>query len=109
MDRLHFGDIVLLKFPFTNNKTFKKRPTFVLHDFQDDDVLFCRITSKDYSTKFDVAIKNWDDIGRMLPSVIRAHKMATLNTSLINVTIGSVDEEIKSSVYSIFNSILVLK
>jgi len=76
---------------------------------KDGDVLFCRITSKDYSTKFDINLSDWDDIGLVLPSVIRVHKMATLDKNLIDLTIGSVNQEIKSSVYSIFTSILVLK
>ncbi len=46
MNKLNFGDIVLLKFPFTNTKTFKKRPALIIKDLNDNDIIVCRITSK---------------------------------------------------------------
>ncbi len=41
LERLPFGEIVLLKFPYTN--TFKKRPALVIRDFDDGDILVKRI------------------------------------------------------------------
>jgi hypothetical protein len=45
MDKLNFGDIVLLKFPFTDGKTYKRRPALIIKDFDDGDIIVCRITS----------------------------------------------------------------
>lgn len=45
MDSFSFGDIVLLKFPFTDSKSFKRRPALIINDFNDDDIIVCRITS----------------------------------------------------------------
>lgn len=48
MHNLNFGDIVLLKFPFTNEQTYKKRPALLINDTNDGDIIVCRITSKIY-------------------------------------------------------------
>jgi len=46
MDKLNFGDIVLLKFPFTDGTTYKRRPALIINDFNDGDVIVCRIQAK---------------------------------------------------------------
>jgi len=33
MEKLHFGEIVLLKFPFTDGQTLKRRPALVINEF----------------------------------------------------------------------------
>ena len=43
MDKFELGDIVLLSFPFTNADKVKKRPALVIKDFNDGDLLVCRI------------------------------------------------------------------
>ncbi len=95
MDKLTFGDIVLLKFPFTDTKTFKKRPALIINDFNDNDIVVCRITSQIYETPFDVYIKNWEKSGLKLPSVIRVHKLATLEKNLVEKVIGKIDTSVK--------------
>jgi mRNA interferase MazF len=77
MNKLNFGNIVLLNFPFTDGKTFKRRPALIINDFNDGDIIVCRITSQIYKTKKDVYIENWVNSGLKLPSVIRVHKLAT--------------------------------
>lgn len=47
------GDIVLVKFPFSDGKGVKKRPALVLQKFDDGDLLLCRITSEIYTSEFD--------------------------------------------------------
>jgi mRNA interferase MazF len=53
MDKWNFGDIVLLKFPFTDGKSFKKRPALIINDIDDGDIIVCRITSQIYETPLD--------------------------------------------------------
>lgn len=70
-----FGDIVLVKFPFSDGKSFKKRPALVLKDCGDDDVIVCRITSKIYLSDFDILVEDWTKANLKLKSVIRvSHK-----------------------------------
>ena len=56
MEQFGFGDIVLLRFPFTNGHSFKKRPALVINDYNDDDVIVCRITSKIYNSQLDIFV-----------------------------------------------------
>ncbi|MEM7550648.1 MAG: type II toxin-antitoxin system PemK/MazF family toxin [Bacteroidota bacterium] len=93
MTKLKFGDVVLLRFPFTESDKTKKRPALVLLDTNDGDFLVSRITSKLYFTPFDVEINNWKTCNLKLPSVVRIHKMATLNVSLIDKILSKLDKE----------------
>jgi mRNA interferase MazF len=95
MDRLNFGDIVLLKFPFTDGKNYKRRPALIINDFDDGDVIVCRITSQIYKTPFDLYLDNWQEFGLKLPSVIRVHKLATLEKDLVEAILGKIDDQRK--------------
>ena len=88
MESFQFGDIVLLKFPFTDGFSSKKRPALVLLDSKDGDIIVCRITSKLYNSTFDFNLKNWEKLGLRLPSVIRIHKIASLEKELVDLKIG---------------------
>ena len=78
MEKLSFGEIVLLKFPFSDRQKHKKRPALVILDTDDSDIIVCRITSKLTDTEFDFKVENWKECGLRLPSVIRLHKIASL-------------------------------
>ena len=54
MGKIEIGTIVLLKFPFTDGISCKRRPALVLKDFDDGDLIVCRITSKIYNDKYDI-------------------------------------------------------
>jgi mRNA-degrading endonuclease toxin of MazEF toxin-antitoxin module len=101
-----FGDIVLLKFPFTDGGKNKKRPALVLVDTEDEDIIVCRITSKLYDSDFDFEIKNWEKCGLKLPSVIRLHKIATLDKSLIDISIGEIDKKLKKLIKQQFGNLI---
>jgi mRNA interferase MazF len=105
MDKLIFGDIVILKFPYTDGITFKRRPALVISDIQDGDIIVCRITSKIYLTTFDIDVLDWAESGLKLPSVVRVHKIATLEKSLVELKLGSVSNEVKNAVTSIFTAL----
>lgn len=105
-DKFKFGEIILLKFPFTDGKTFKKRPAFVLKDFEDGDILVCRITSQIYKTKNDVMIDNWQQSGLKLPSIIRVQKIATLEKSMVDNEMGKIDISLIPKIKAIFLSLV---
>jgi len=73
---LRFGNIVLLKFPFTDKQTFKRRPALVIQECNDGDIIVCRITSKIYDSDKDIFIDNWEKSGLKLrtkiPSALRS-------------------------------------
>lgn len=103
MDKLNFGDIVLLKFPFTDNKTFKKRPALIINDFEDGDIIVCRITSQIYNTKNDLFVDEWEKFGLKLSSVIRVHKLATLDKNMVETKLGKVDDSVRKQVQKIIS------
>ena len=107
MRRLVFGDIVLLKFPFTDGKSYKKRPALIINDYDDGDIIVCRITSQIYDTKNDYYLDNWSDAGLKLPSVVRVHKIATLDKSLVETRMGKLDNKSKKSITQIIKNITV--
>jgi mRNA interferase MazF len=102
---LKFGDIVLLKFPFTDGKIFKRRPALVINDSADGDIVVCRITSQIYNTKFDILIKHWEKSGLKLPSIIRVHKIATLEKEMVELIMGIIDNSVKDEVREIINKL----
>ncbi len=105
MDKLRFGDIVLLKFPFTDGATYKRRPALIINDFNDGDVIVCRITSQIYKTKNDIYIDDWEKSGLKLPSVIRVHKIATLEKDMVEIIMGQLDNSIKEKVQKIISKL----
>ena len=100
------GSIALLKFPFTDGLEYKRRPVLVLKDFGDGDILVCRITSKIYRSKYDIFLDDWLKCGLKLPSVVRIHKMATLETNMIENIMGQIDNAILSKIKLIYTSII---
>ena len=101
MNPFAFGDIVLLKFPFTDGNSFKKRPALVINDFNDGDIIVCRITSKIYNTDNDVLLDEWEKAGLMLASVVRVHKIATLEKELVEAHLGKISEAEKLRIKAI--------
>jgi len=106
MDHLKFGHVVLLRFPFTDGLSFKRRPALIINDCGDGDVIVCRITSRIYNSQFDVEITNLLKSGLKLPSVIRVHKIATLEKNLIEFKMGQIESELKEKVRQVLKSIV---
>ena len=98
MTKYSFGQIVLLHFPFTDGLSVKKRPALVIRDTNDGDLIVCRITSKIYRSEFDIEVPDWGECGLLLPSVIRTHKIATLDASLVQRVMGETSSSIQSEV-----------
>ncbi|HRE41848.1 MAG TPA: type II toxin-antitoxin system PemK/MazF family toxin [Ignavibacteria bacterium] len=98
MNEYKFGDVVLIEFPLTNSREIKKRPALVLADSMDDDILVCKITGQLYDTNFDILVKEYTSIGLKIASVIRIHKLATLEKSLVSKKFGNLNENMKNNV-----------
>lgn len=86
------GDIVAVKFPFSDVSTIKKRPAIIISlekVNQTGDYIMIQITSKEMNDGFSVEIEN-SDISPVLPlkSFARSHKVFTLHKSLILSKIG---------------------
>lgn len=58
-----------------------------------------------YHSDFDIEIENLDKTGLKLPSVIRVHKIATLEKNLVELKMGQIENELKARVRSAINSL----
>ncbi len=103
------GSVVLLALPFSNTVTFKLRPALVLLDTGDNDIIVSRITSKILQTPFDVEIIEWQQAGLMRPSVVRLHKVNTLEKGLIDRQLGVLEsndwQQVRQRIQQIWSSI----
>ncbi len=102
MKKYNLGDIVLIKFPFTDSVKEKKRPALILLDLEDEDVILSRITSQDKYSEYDIEITDWRKSNLLLPSIVRLHKIATLNKNLIDMVIEKLtSNDFKNVKYSL--------
>ncbi len=89
-------DIILVKFPFTDFSSFKKRPALIISPSsynRSDDFVIVFMTSNINSPRKlgDVYIKHWKESGLPKPSLIRM-KFATINDKIIIKKIGRLKE-----------------
>jgi mRNA interferase MazF len=82
------GEIVLIFVPYTGGGGGKTRPTLVIADTGDADVVVARITTQPASCAHDVPVNDWKGAGLLAPSIVRVHKLATLEKSLVQRSLG---------------------
>jgi mRNA interferase MazF len=91
-----FGDVVLVRFPFTNQITFKQRPAVVVssraYNIAKPDVVIMPITSQlhSLSSLHEVRISQWQTANLLKPSAIKP-VFATLEQNLILKKLGVLD------------------
>jgi mRNA interferase MazF len=89
------GDVALVRFPFADLATTKKRPALVLartvRSSRNRLSTLAMITSQIESLKLagDVLLSDWQAAGLLHPSLLRLAKIATVDEDLIEKTIGS--------------------
>lgn len=89
MSNFNTGEVVLMLFPFSGLSGARRRPALVLIDTGDEDIVVARITSQTVRDTFDVELMEWREAGLLLPSVVRLHKLATLEKNLVERRLGS--------------------
>lgn len=88
------GDIALVRFPFADVATTKKRPALVLartaRSPRNRLVTVAMITSQTEALRLhgDVLLSEWKAAGLLHPSLLRMTKIATVDEDLIERTIG---------------------
>ncbi|MBI3536399.1 MAG: type II toxin-antitoxin system PemK/MazF family toxin [Chloroflexi bacterium] len=99
------GDLVLVDFPFATGQDTRRRPAMIVLDTGDADVIVARVTSQARQDDFDVPISEWRGAGLLLPSIVRLHKLATLEKSLIVRRLGSLQKSDREDVKKILGNI----
>ncbi|MGD0092162.1 MAG: type II toxin-antitoxin system PemK/MazF family toxin [Planctomycetota bacterium] len=82
------GEIVLVEFPYVGTTRVKRRPSLVVLDTGDDDIVVARITTQASRTAADVEISEWRQASLLRPSVVRLDKLATLEKRLVERKLG---------------------
>mgnify|MGYP001047542825 CR=1 FL=1 len=100
---LRRGDIVLVRFPFTDLSGSKRRPAVVLASYPPDAIVaFISSVMPRQPEISDVIIKTTESdfasTGLKVNSVIRLRKLATLEESIITRRLGKLDRNRLSSV-----------
>ncbi len=76
----------------------KRRPALVLLDAGGGDIVVARVTSQQVQTGYDVRLIEWKRAGLLLPSVVRLHKLATLQKTLAERRLGALTTKDSSRV-----------
>jgi mRNA interferase MazF len=88
------GDVALVRFPFTELATEKKRPALMLartvRSPRNRLATVAMITSQveALTLEGDVVVSEWDAAGLLHPSLLRLAKVATVDEDLIDKRIG---------------------
>lgn len=102
------GDVVLVRFPFSNLSTSKLRPAVVLASAGQDDWILCQVTSNPYSDRGAVQLNDPDfqTGGLQRVSYARPGKLFTASASLMVKQVGRLNGAAKDSVISAVTRIL---
>ena len=85
MEGISVGDVVLVRFPFSNLREYKLRPALALADAGTGDFILCQITSQPYhDTRVVPLDRNSLERGRLITaSYVRPAKLFTTNTNMV--------------------------
>jgi len=112
MENYQSGEVVLVEFLFTGTTQSKRRPGLVLLDTGDEDIIVARITTQITRTVFDVEIVEWQQAGLLRSSVVRLHKLNTLEKRLVGRRLGILQpndwEQVHQNLQQIWASIAIL-
>ncbi len=98
------GDIVLINFPFTDLANSKKRPVLIISDESSlNDIVCFQITSR--STQNNLMLINKSEIASgelKLISFVKYDKCFTLDSSIIDKKLASVNDEFMNKLKTLF-------
>jgi mRNA interferase MazF len=88
------GKVVLVKFPFSDLESGKKRPALILTSVRVSSKVnltqIAMISSRTEGLKFpkDILLKGWAEAGLLHSSLVRLDKIATIDTDLVDKSLG---------------------
>ncbi len=100
------GDIVLVKFPFTNLKKSKKRPVLVVKSKSNfNDIVCLQITSNsEQANLLKIEDSSLDSSSLALKSFIRYDKCFTINSEIVDKKIAKVNSQLLTKLKNLFCS-----
>jgi mRNA interferase MazF len=111
MTAFEFGDVVLVRFPFTDQSATKQRPAVVIsseaYHRARPDLLIMAITSQARSRPAigEASIVRWQEAGLIKPSVLKP-LLATVERNLVRRKLGHLEPEDLKALRELLPSIL---
>lgn len=105
------GDLVLVRFPFADLSTTKKRPALMLartaRSPRNRLATVAMITSQVEALKLegDVLLADWKPAGLLHPSLLRLAKLATVDEDLLDKRIGTLSSKDKDGARRAFQRV----
>ncbi len=98
------GDILLVKFPFTDLKNYKKRPVIVVKSENElKDIVCFQITSNSKQTNLlSLENEDMDNSTLSLKSYIKYDKCFTISTTIVEKKIAKVNTQLLSKLKKLF-------
>ena len=89
------GDVIVLPFPFSDLKQFKRHPALIIAELEGDDVMLCQITSQRIKDKYVVSIDEDDfETGTLKQrSNVRPNRIFTADHHIILYRVGHLKSE----------------
>ncbi len=108
--RYEFGDVVLVRFPFTDQSTTKKRPAIVVssasYHRERSDLILMAVTSQIGAMRRtgDILVEGWQEAGLLKPSVVKP-VVATVQRDGVLRRLGRLGKDDRSSLRESFSKI----
>lgn len=102
------GSIVVVAFPFSDFRGYKKRPALVVAHAEFNNLIVCQITTNEATSKRAISLNGNDFSSGGLPAVsyIRPDKLFTLEPSVVLSKAGSISSpklrEVKQALKQLF-------
>lgn len=106
-----FGDLVLVPFPFTDQRTTKRRPAVVVssdaYHRERPDLIILAVTTQVRAAPAvgEAAIAMWKQAGLLRPSVFKP-LLATIEKGLVLRTLGRLEDEDRRALRAVLDDIL---
>jgi len=100
MEKFVAGNVVVVRFPFSDLSNSKLRPALVLADWGGEDIILFQITSKNKNDPFTISLKKEDFIGGSLPldSFVKVNRLFTADKSIIERKAGLIGDSLMKEV-----------
>ena len=100
MAKVSVGDVVLVRFPFSDLSQQKLRPALVLADAGQDDFILCQITSQPYSDQRAIKLEQSNFASGQLikTSYVRPARLFTANVGIIERAVAHLKPEVREDI-----------
>ena len=104
-----FGDVILVPFPFTDQRSSKRRSAVVVstgrYNIERPDLIIMAVTSQPMAGTFETKISNWKEAGLISPSTIKP-VLTTIEKSLVIKRLGTLSRNDQVALPEILRAIL---